>query len=373
MADSVGRMELFARLGRINVAETMVDEATKYVSDLEWRRKLRERDATSIYASRFPGGSRSCERQLTYELMNFASAEPMPPMVGATAIVGKAVEEYEVNQLEIAGRLLSPGADADDQIRIEDNDHWVSGRMDIVTLPKFWNRPLLVEKKTKDGDVVDEMRALKRAYDPSHAYQTRVYIATLREVSQQLWPAAVVCRDTWRLAMPGNEPVIDAMICRDHGVNDDCGCLIEIKLGPVESGVLSYSSRNRPNVKASWYFEHDEDWWRRGLEVIKRAQAHFANDTIPSHPFGGKQWSLTPCQYCDFKRSVCKPDHQAGVQKLSESHGVEWSRGVYGYYDPESIRERVLERWSGREGISYTLPPGYEIGRHGVQKERVYA
>jgi hypothetical protein len=54
------------------------------------------------------------------------------------------------------------------------------------------------------------------------------------------------------------------MVCRDHGINDDCGCLIEIELGPVESGVLSYSSRNRPNVKASWYFEHDEAWWRRG-------------------------------------------------------------------------------------------------------------
>jgi hypothetical protein len=38
--------------------------------------------------------------------------------------------------------------------------------MDIVTLPPFWNRPLLIEKKTKDSDVVDEMRALRRVYDP---------------------------------------------------------------------------------------------------------------------------------------------------------------------------------------------------------------
>jgi hypothetical protein len=219
MADSVGRMELFARLGRITVAETMIDNAAAYVSELEWRHQLDTRDTTSIYVSRFPGGARSCERQLVYDLMNFAHTEAMPPMVGATAIVGKAVEEYEVNLLGIDGRLLSPDADAEDQIRVEDNDYWISGRMDIVTLPPFWNRPLLIEKKTKDGDVVDEMRALRRSYDPSHAYQTRVYIAILRQISQQLWPAAVVCKHTWRLAEPGNEPVIDAMVCRDHGIH----------------------------------------------------------------------------------------------------------------------------------------------------------
>jgi hypothetical protein len=366
MPNPIGRMELFARLGRIIVADVMVDEAAEYAAKQEWQELNRLQ--TSVYASRFPGGARSCDRRLAYELMNFARTEPMPAMVGATAAVGKAVEGYETNLLEIAGRLLSSGADSEDQIYIEDNDDWISGRLDIVTLPAFWNRPLLTEKKTKDSDVVDEMRNLQRSYDPAHAYQTRVYIAILRSLSKILWPAAVVCRHTWRLAEPGIEPVLDAMVCRDHGIHADSGCLQEIELQPLQDGVLSYSSRNRPNVKASWYFQHDEAWWQNGLERIRRMQEHFVQGDLPAHPFGGKQWSAPPCQYCDFKRNVCKPDHQAGVAKLSESHGVEWSQGVYGHYDPEAIRQAVLDRWRGREGFGYTLPPGYEIGRHGVQR-----
>jgi hypothetical protein len=372
MPKSVGRMELFAQLGRISIAESMVDNAARYVSDLEWRRKRRSREATSVYASKFPGGDRSCERQIAYSLMNFAHEKPMKPMVGATADVGKAVEEREVRLLEIEGRLLSPGVDAEDQIRVEDNDNWISGRPDIVTLPPFWNRPLLTEKKTKDSDVVDDMRALKRSYDPGHAYQTRVYIEILRELSPILWPAAVVCKHTWRLALPGSEPVIDAMVCRDHGIHADSGCLLHIDLQPLQSGALSYSSRNRPNVMASWYFEHDEAWWQRGLAKLRSAQEHLKADTIPPHPFGGKQWSADPCQWCDFKKSVCRPDVKDDVEQLSKSHGVAWSEEVYGHFDPFAIRERVLERWSGREGLSYTLPEGYEIGLLGVQKkERV--
>jgi hypothetical protein len=371
MPRSVGRMELFAKLGRIMVAETMVAEAAAYVSEQEWRG--RGRDATSFYVSQFPGGPRPCPRKLTYDLMNFPAPEPMPPMVGATAIVGKAVEEHEVSMLDAAGRLLSTPADCEDQVRIWDADNWISGRMDIVTLPPFWNRPLLTEKKTKDSDVVDDMRAMTRSYDPSHAYQTRAYIALLRELSEILWDRAVVCKHTWRIALPGSEPVIDAMVCRDHGIQDDAGCLIEIKLHPLQSGVLSYSSRNRPNVRASWYFEHDEQWWQNGLKSLRTAQEAYASNTIPPHPFGGKQWSAEPCKYCPHKRETCKPDHLAGVTKLSESHGVEWAQKIFGNYDPDAMRAKVLERWQGLTGLGYDLPSGYTIGRLGVQKEREHA
>lgn len=371
MPRSIGRMELFARLGRISVADTMIDEAANYVSDHEWRG--RGRDATSFYVSQFPGGARGCARKLTYDLMNFPGSEAMPQMVGATAAVGKAIEEHEVSLLDQAGRLLSTPADCEDQIRVWDSDHWISGRMDIITLPAFWNRPLLVEKKTKDSNVVDEMRALTRIYDESHAHQTRVYIAILRELSKRLWPSVIVCKHTWRIALPGIEPVIDAMLCRDHGVNADCGCLIEIELQPLQSGVLSYSSRNRPNVRKSWYFEHDEQWWQNGLEIIRAAQAAFVADEIPAHPFGGKQWSAQPCQFCQHKKPTCKPDHLAGISSLSQSHGVAHAREVFGTYDPDEMRQKVLDRWRGRSGVGYDLPPGYEIGRTGVQRERAHA
>lgn len=370
MSRAVGRMELFARLGRISVAESMIDEAAKYIADHEWR--VRNRATTSFYVSQFPGGPRPCARKLTYDLMNFPSSEPMPPMVGATASVGKAVEEHEVSMLDYAGRLLSTPADCEDQIAVADADHWISGRPDVITLPPFWNRPLLIEKKTKDSDVVDAMRSLARTYDPAHAYQTRVYIAILRELSQQLWPSVIVCKHTWRIAEPGIEPVIDAMVCREHGINADCGCLIEVELQPLQSGVISYSSRNRPNVRASWYFEHDEGWWQRGLAVIREAQEAYATDQLPPQPFGGKQWSAEPCKYCPHKRETCRPDAKDGVTTLSASHGVAWSRDVYDGYDPIAIRQAVLDRWRGREGYQYTLPEGYTIGRLGVQRERAH-
>lgn len=368
MPSEIGRLEFFAKLGRVSVDEVMVNEASEYVSEREWRG--RSRDATSFYVSQFPGGVRPCARKLTYDLMNFPQTEPMPPMVSATAIVGKAVEEHEVSMLDTAGRLLSTPADCPDQIRVWDADHWISGRMDVIVLPPFWNRPLLREKKTKDSEVVEDMRSLKRSYDPSHAFQTKVYIAILRELSEILWDRAVVCKHTWRIAMPGVEPVIDAMVCRDHGINDDSGCLQEIKLQPLQSGVLSYSSRNRPNVRASWYFEHDEQWWQKGLKTIRAAQQAFAEDRLPDHPFSGKQWSLEPCKYCPHKRETCKPDYQAGVTALSQSHGVEWARKVYGGYSPEDMLQKVLERWRGMSGVGYDLPSGYTMGRTGVQKER---
>jgi hypothetical protein len=103
------------------------------------------------------------------------------------------------------------------------------------------------------------------------------------------------------------------MVCPDHGIHADSGCLREIDLEPIRDGVIIYVARDNPEVRASFYFEHDEQCFQRGLAVLRRVQEHYANDMIPAHPFGGKQWSQDPCRFCDFKKNVCKPDHQAGV------------------------------------------------------------
>jgi len=381
MPNLVGRMELFARLGRITVAESMVDSAFGYAAEREWRDRYfadphGQAWFTSMHLSRFPGDDgRACERKLAYELMAFADVEPMPQRVPGAGVVGSAVENWVTSALDLDHRLLSASHDAKYQIGLVDADHWLTGSPDLIVLPPFWNRPLVIEKKTAFLEQVQEMRALRRSYFPAHGRQARGYIGLGHHVSPQLWPSAVVCRHTWRLAEPGNEPVIDAMVCTDHGIHADSGCLIEIELQPINSGVILYSARDKPEIRASWYLEHDEQWFRKGLAVLRRVQEHYATDSIPPHPFGGKQWSAEPCKYCDYKREICKPDHKDGVAKLTESHGVEWSKGVYGEhaYDPTKVREAVLERWRGREGFSYTLPPGYEIGRHGVQKERAHA
>lgn len=374
MTDPVGRMELFARLGRITVAEAMVNEAASYAAERAWRQRLSgefDRNLpdnrgwhTSMHVSSFPGDDpRACPRRLAYGMMGFAETEVLPQRVPAAGIVGTAIEDWLVSMLDLDGRVLSIGSEAEHQIDLEDADHWLTGSPDLVVLPKFWNRPLVLEIKGEKLERVLEMRALKRSYWPKHGRQLRGYVGLGHDISPVLWPKTLVCRHTWRIACDD--------LCLDHGAESDC--LIEIDLEPIRDGVVVYCARDNPEIRASFYFEHDEAWFQKGLAVLRRAQEAYAVGKIPAHPFGGKQWSAQPCAWCSMKKNTCKPDQQAGVTKLTESHGVEWSRGVYGDYDPETVRQQVLDRWRGREGLGYSLPPGYEIGRYGVQKERDHA
>jgi hypothetical protein len=113
MPRAVGRMELFARLGRITVAETMIDEAFEHVSDLQWRNRHLDNPHgdswfTSMHVSSFPGGDpRPCPRKLAYGLMAFATTEKMPQKAIAAGRVGVAAEDWVVSMLDLDGRLLS--------------------------------------------------------------------------------------------------------------------------------------------------------------------------------------------------------------------------------------------------------------------------
>lgn len=376
-ANAVGRMELFARLGRITVAESMIDAAFERSADHAWRDELNDDPHghpwfTSMHVSSFPGAdARACERKLAYGMMGFAKAEPMTQKPIAAGVVGSAAEDWVVKMLGFDGRVLSASHDSKHQIGLIDADHWLTGSPDLIVLPPFWNRPLVIEKKTAYADVVDEMRALRRSYVPGHARQCRGYIGLGHHLSKTLWPSAVVCRHTWRLAQRADHGDAETLWCVDH--KDALDCLIEIDLQPINSGVVLYSSRDHLETRASWYFEHDEAWFQKGLATLRRAQEHYAQDLIPAHPFGGKQWSAEPCKYCAFKKNTCKPDFNANVVKLTESHGVEWSNGVYGAYNPTRVREAVLERWRDQQGYTYTLPEGYTIGRNGVQRDRMHA
>jgi hypothetical protein len=162
MPNSVGRMELFARLGRITVAETMIDNAAAYVSELEWRHQLRRHATRPRFTlSRFPGGARSCERQLVYDLMNFAHTERCRPWSALLRSSERPSRSTRSTCSASTAACSRPTLTPRIRSRIEDNDSldfWAHGHRH---LPPFWNRPLLIEKKTKDGDVVDEMRALR--------------------------------------------------------------------------------------------------------------------------------------------------------------------------------------------------------------------
>jgi hypothetical protein len=380
MPKSVGLMELFSLLGRITVVEKMIDEAYDASAERSWRSRHLDNPHgdswySSMHISSYPGDDpRPCPRKLAYGMMAFAETEVLPQKAAAAGQVGLAAEDWIVQLLDLDGRLLSARADAQHQIGFENADYWLTGSPDIIALPKFWNRPVVIEHKTAYADVVDAMRILTRPCVPAHARQCQGYVDLGYHISPMLWPRAVVCKHTWHLAEEGIEPVIDAMICPDHGINADSGCLKEIELQPIKDGFVLYSSRDHLEIRKSWYFERDERRLQKAFKVLRQAQEHYATDTIPPHPFGGKQWSADPCKFCSMKKNVCKPDQMAGVTKLTESHGVDWSRGVYGEaYDPIKIRQAVADRWKDKSGYHYKLPKGYTIGRNGVQREKATA
>lgn len=358
----LSRFEAFARIGRIETAETLFARASDAANDAEWRGRL-ERSPhgevwhASFHISEFPAGDpRACMRKPLYEMMGLPLQEPPSRMLMGTAIAGQAFEDWNLRNLMADGRLLSAPPEAPHQTRFGDADHWMTGSPDFIVLPPFWNRPHLIETKTKDAEIVAQMKALTRSYDAVHARQCRGYIGVGNRISPLLWPKAVVCRDTWRLAYiePNKDGSIDAAsyCCRDHGQPLEPGtCLVEIDLEPLRTGSLIYGGRDRPHLTNEYVFEHDEAWFQSGLDVVAKQRAYFERDEIPPHPFGGKEWSELPCKWCRQKKYACKPDQKNGTTKLSESAGIKWARELYGSYDADEVRQAVLDRWAGRSGV----------------------
>jgi hypothetical protein len=359
----VGRMELWSQLGRLSLASDMMDKASAYREENEWRQFGKAPHGVpwhgSFHGSSFPGDDeRLCERKLIYGLVGTPTVEPFSQMLRGTMIVGQACEDWRVDDLVADGRLLSPPNESDHQMRFEAGDHWLSASPDIVVLPPFTNRPVLIETKTKDLDVVVEMKDAKRSYDAKQARQCRVNIALGSKIAHLLWPKVVVCKHTWRIAKRTTDQW-QVEYCRDHR-EDGLECLIEVELLPMQTGVLLYMGRDRPNVKHGYFFEHDEEWFQKGLATLERVKQHFLDGVLPEHPFSGKEWSVDPCRFCDYKREVCKPDAKAKVADLASSNITRWANEVHGHYDLERVTEQIIKRWTGRTGYRGVLPENYE-------------
>jgi hypothetical protein len=348
----VSRMTAWSRIGRIRTASVVLKEASERYEEHAYRNRLADAPHgapwfSSFHASSFPGDERACERLLAYKLLGIPEPEPFAPWLRGTMVAGQAWEDWQVDALDLDGRLLTPPSSAAHQLRIEHADHWLTGSPDIVILPPGWNRPHYVETKSKAVEVVAQMLSGSLSYDPKHECQVRAGIGLLNRVSQQLWPEVVICRRTWRLAKKGS--------CRDHaGVE----CLMTLKLEPCTTGSLVYGGRDKlnPAQVADYFFEHDEAQFQRGLATLDRVRDAFERDELPPHPFGGKEWSQDPCKWCPMKKEACRPDHAAGTTKLSESRGAEWAKKVYGSYDVKEIMSTVVSRWRGRSGVAGVLP-----------------
>jgi hypothetical protein len=147
MTNGVSRMELWASLGRIGPALPMLADANEAANQHEWKDRLDraphgEPWFTSFHASQFPGDDpRACDRQALYDLMAFPLSEPPSTMLAGTAVVGKALEDWLVRDLDHDGRLLSAPAHAPRQTHLEDADSWLVAHPDSSCSPRAGGVP----------------------------------------------------------------------------------------------------------------------------------------------------------------------------------------------------------------------------------------
>jgi hypothetical protein len=363
----LSRTEMWARLGRLRLIEPMASAAYQRRLESEWRLGSLDHHGQSwresFRGSQFPGDSpRPCARKLVYWLAGVPEEKPTSRDVHGTAFVGQAIEDDLVKTLDFDDRVLSVKPHLPtgiEHLGFEDADSWLTTTPDIVVLPPFKRRPHLVEVKSKDTDVVNEMQNGRRKFDPAHRLQLLVSIAMLNELMKagDMWPSVWVCKHTWRLARPqanfSDLEHPERYLCVDHHVaSDEDGCLQEIELEPPTTGSVYYHSRERPRVTQEWIFELPDGFIETGRAVLAEARAHFEAGTIPPHPFDGKQWSELPCKWCDFKKHACKPDQKDKITQLSQSHGISFAREVTeDAYDYEHHHKTVIDRWLDKEGV----------------------
>lgn len=243
-------------------------------------------------------------RYQQYVLMDDPGKEAAARKLRGQGVMGQAIEDMLVDRWGMYGILL-PSDDKDKkQIGFADEEFWLTGSADAPIIPTGWNRPHLVEVKSKAADVIKKMQSLERGPDAKHVNQIKTYIGFLHEQAHR-WP----------------------------------------DLEPCQDGTLYYVSRDDPSQTFEFFFSLDPNFMAAGREQIAEARDAFLEGELLPQPFGGKEWSKLPCLYCDFKRDTCKPDWKDGITRLEDSHAVNRAQEVYKHYDYEETRKRVLDRW----------------------------
>lgn len=318
----LSRSELFTRLQVSRALDPLVSSAYKRVQEKKWREQLDNSPHglpwhTSFHASQFPGDDpQACGRQAMYRLADFPQPEPTTRWLATLAAAGKGIEYELVKTLEQDGILISAGPDEEFQTGFVIEDVWLTGSVDCVIAPPGTNKPIPVEIKSKYQKVIDEMKLGTKGPDTAHVFQIKTQLALVRweQLNGTLWAD----RDL------------------------------------VTHGYIYYLSRDKPSDTAEFRIDYDERFFLAGLGKLKEWKQSFLDDYLPTinpskkHPMGWK-WSYHPCQFCNYKKT-CKLDFEQGVDKVSESVGVNRAKLVSDKYDFDKARQRVLDRWHGRGG-----------------------
>ena len=259
--------------------------------------------ATAFHAAVFPGDDpMACGRKAIYELLDTPQSEPTDPGLRLMGDVGKFLELELIKRWHEVGVLLS--AVYNDQTYFEFPDWWLTGHADAVILPPDWNRPHIVEIKSRKDSAIEAMKFGVSSYLEDHRKQLLAYISGFNLLSKKFWP----------------------------------------DLERVKDGTLYYISRDKPRNTFEYYFELDKGFFDKGVLKLLEWQEAFLNEELPERPKEWR-WTLSPCQWCPYKRDVCRKDEKDKVTDLSKSLVLEYSKNLREGWDYDENRERVIERW----------------------------
>lgn len=320
----ISRLHLFRTLGIVRDGPHLDPQIeAAYVADEERLYAMQHDDTaierggawhTSLHLSSFPGGDKVCMRSRLYELMNVPEVEPINPLGRSVMDIGKQLEYQIVYRMARAGLTIAGSCPVHDgaymaQTRFELSDLWTTGSMDTAVDWRRWGWPsvLPIDVKGKDHEVVSAMRVGAREHDPDHYDQLQGYI----------WACRVFHED---------------MGWADMG------------LEPAEGGIILYASRQRPRHTHEFFFRFDEEFAHRAIERLMDTTSFFEDGVLPPRDKDWR-WTEAPCDWCPYKKHVCKPDIKADVTRLDDSNAIEFARGVNKAYDYQAAREAVLERW----------------------------
>ncbi len=300
------REQLFRALGIIKDVdlEAITKKAMVQYETDAWR-EVGDHPITSFWCSQFPGEENLCcnTRGLLYNLMNIPQVDPIPPRLRGQAEMGNAVEAFVLRSWEKAGILLSS------QVKVEDEETWLSGAIDaVLDLRPQLNKLVPIDIKSKDHEVIKQMKLGMRSYDHKHYLQVQSYIYLWRKLQE-----------------------IDGIDWEG--------------LREVDSGMLYYVSRQDPTYVKEFYFNADDVLIEKSAAQLKELKNNFIAGTLPERPDGLK-WSEPPARWCGFKKECCKKDFVAGITTLAESNGIEFAKHVKPSYDYEKTRRKVLGRWT---------------------------
>lgn len=313
----VSRAELFEAVGMSftdtdsKVAEQTINEAYDQAAFKAWSAQEDIFDPvdkvhawfTSFHASSSPMlNERPCGRYALYRMMAIPSSQPPSQELVTTGDAGKDLERQIMWRLHAAGLLLSPPPN-EPQLLFTDSEVWLSGSCDCVMLPRYWQKPLPVEIKGKDHQVLAELISGQREPEPEHVSQLATYVAMAHLAQPELWP----------------------------------------ELEPIDEGYLVYVSRQRPRVRKSFRVALDLEAYEQARETLAEWKEHFLAGTMPGRD-PSWYWTDKPCKWCDLKR-ICKEDLKRGTTLMGESVAIDLARELRPGYDLVNIREAVLTRW----------------------------